>query len=283
MKLVVFESGGERRVGAVVDEAARGVVDLGLSDLRQFIAASPSERARLGALADARADVIHPPRLLAPVAEHAQVIYTGGNYATHLAEVSHLITPQEPVFFPGLGSAIIGPGDDIRIPEERTETDYEAELAFVIGRTAHRVAAADAGDYVFGYTMVNDVSARDVMARESLQIMLCKSPDTFCPVGPWVVTTDEIGDVGGRRIYTTVNGVVKQEASTDQMVVKIPQLIEFLTHFVTLQPGDVVTTGTPGGVGAFRTPPEFMHPGDEVTVGVEGIGDLTNRVVAGWG
>ena len=282
MKLVVFEAEGERRLGALVDEATTGVVDLGLSDLRQYIAASADERARLAELVDARAEVLHPVRLLAPVADHAQVILTGGNYATHLAEVSHLITPQEPVFFPGLWSAIIGPGADIRIPEERTETDYEVELAFVIGKTGHRVAAGEAWDYVFGYTMVNDVSARDVMARESLQIMLCKSPDTFCPIGPWLVTADEVGDIGGRRIYTTVNGVVKQDASTDQMVVKIPQLIEFLTRFVTLQPGDVVTTGTPGGVGAFRTPPEFMRPGDEVTVAVEGIGALTNPVVAGW-
>ena len=282
MKLVVFESAGERRLGALTDGVTLGVVDLGLTDLRQYIAASPSERARIAEVAAARAEVLHPTRLLAPVADHAQVILTGGNYGTHLAEVSHLITPQEPVFFPGLWSAIIGPGDDIRIPEERTETDYEVELAFVIGKTAHRVAAADAWDYVFGYTMVNDVSARDVMAREALQIMLCKSPDTFCPIGPWLVTADEVGDISGRRIYTTVNGVLKQDASTDQMVVKIPQLIEFLTKFVTLQPGDLVTTGTPGGVGAFRTPPEFLHPGDEVTVGVEGIGELTNSLVAGW-
>jgi 2-keto-4-pentenoate hydratase/2-oxohepta-3-ene-1,7-dioic acid hydratase in catechol pathway len=188
----------------------------------------------------------------------------------------------EPVFFPGLWSAVIGPGQAIVIPEERTGTDYEAELSFVISKTAKNVAAEDAADYIFGYTMINDMSARDVLEREPHQVMLCKSPDTFCPVGPDVVTIDEVADLGGRRITTRVNGIIKQDAMTDDMLVKIPELLEFLTRTVTLSPGDVVTTGTPGGVGAFRNPPEYLSPGDVVTVAVEGIGELSNPLVAGW-
>jgi 2-keto-4-pentenoate hydratase/2-oxohepta-3-ene-1,7-dioic acid hydratase in catechol pathway len=280
MKFVAFEKNGSRHLGALTADGS--VADTGLADLRDYIGASAADRHTIdNRIADGR-HVVTPDRMLAPVADHCQVILTGGNYANHLAEVSHLINPKEPVFFPGLWSAVIGPGESIRIPEERTETDWEAELAFVISRTAHRVSAEDAWDYVFGYTMVNDVSARDVMAREGLQIMLCKSPDTFCPIGPHVITADELGDIGGRRITTRLNGVVKQDASTDQMLVKIPHILEFLTRSVTLQPGDIVTTGTPGGVGAFRNPPEFMKPGDEITVEVEGVGALSNPVVAGW-
>jgi 2-keto-4-pentenoate hydratase/2-oxohepta-3-ene-1,7-dioic acid hydratase in catechol pathway len=280
MKFVAYLAAGSRHLGAL--GSGDRVVDTGLTDLREYLAASVMERARIDSAVQSSETFVEPDTLLPPLADRCQVILTGGNYATHLAEVSHLIAPKEPVFFPGLWSSVTGPGGDIVIPEERTETDWEAELAFVISKRAHRIQAADAWDYVFGYTMVNDVSARDVMARESLQIMLCKSPDTFCPVGPYLITANELGDINGRRITTRVNGELKQDAMTDNMVVKIPEILEFLTRSVTLEPGDLVTTGTPGGVGAFRSPPEFLHPGDEVTVEVEGVGALTNHLVAGW-
>ncbi len=280
MRFVRFRLDGVDRLG--LRGANGSVVDTGYSDLRDYLALSAEEQSAVSRLLEDPSRFVVPERLLAPLADRCQIIYTGGNYATHLDEVSHLITPVEPVFFPGLWSAVIGPGDPIVIPDERTATDYETELSFVISKTAKNVAAEDAWGYVFGYTMINDVSARDVMARESLQIMLCKSPDTFCPVGPDIVTRDEIGELTGRRITTTVNGVLKQDALLDNMLVTIPELLEFLTRTVTLSPGDVVTTGTPGGVGAFRTPPEFLHPGDVVTVAVEGIGELTNPLVAGW-
>ncbi len=278
MRIVRFRSEG--RVGFGVENADGDVVDTGAADLREIIEsdlADPAVRRRLLA-----GPVVHPDRLLAPVAQRCQIIYTGGNYRDHLAEVSHLITPAEPVFYPGLWSAVTGPGDPIVIPEPGSKTDYEVELAIVIGRTARRLTAAEAWSHVFGFTVVNDVSARDVMEREQLQIMLCKSPDTFCPIGPRIVTRDELGDIGGRRVTTHVNGELRQDARTDDMVVAIPELLEFLTRTVTLFPGDLVTTGTPGGVGAFRTPPTFLRPGDTVTVAVEGVGELTNPLVAGW-
>ena len=278
MRIVRFDIAG--RVGFGVENADGGVVDTGFTDLREIIESDvtdPDVRRRL-----LGGPLVHPDRLLAPVADRCQIIYAGGNYRDHLAEVSHLIAPAEPVFFPGLWSSVIGPGEPIVIPDAASKTDYEVELAIVIGRTARRVAAADAWSHIFGFTIVNDVSARDVMQREQLQIMLCKSPDTFCPIGPRIVTADEVGDLGGRRVTTHVNGDLRQDAGTDDMVVGVADLLEFLTRTVTLFPGDIVTTGTPGGVGAFRNPPEFLRPGDTVTVSVEGIGELTNPLVAGW-
>ena len=273
MRVVKYQLEGSTRWGV---RRPDGVVDAGFTDLRDWLeAGAPSVDS---AISDG--EVVRPDKELAPVAHRAQVIFTGGNYADHLAETS--LAPKEPVYYPGLWSSIIGPGADIRIPEERTDTDYEVELAVVMSKTAYKIKADQVWDYVFGFTVVNDVSARDVMKREFLQVMLCKCPDTFCPVGPEIVTIDEVGDIGGRAVTSRVNGVLKQNSNTDNMIYKIPELLEFLTRTVTLSPGDVLTTGTPGGVGAFRNPPEFLQPGDTVTVAVDGVGELTNPIVAGW-
>lgn len=280
MRFIKYVYENQVHLGIRIDEDL--AVDTGFADLREYLEATELEKAGVLELAESSGVRVRPDQLLAPLAERCQIIYTGGNYASHLREVSHMIKPTDPVFFPGLWSSVIGPGAPIVIPTPDTETDYEAELAFVISKTAWKVKASDAWDYVFGYTMINDVSARDVMQREKMQIMLCKSPDTFCPAGPDIVTLDEITDLGGRRITTHVNGVIKQDATTDEMLVKIPELIEFLTRTVTLNPGDVVTTGTPGGVGAFRQPPEFLKHGDMVTVAVQGIGELSNPIQASW-
>jgi len=188
------------------------------------------------------------------------------------------------VFFSKLRSAVIGPDEPIRIPTADTHTDWEAELCIIIGEPAYRVPAERAHEYIFGYTMINDVSARDVMDREPLQITLCKCPDTFCPLGPHIVTADEVPDPNANplEISTRVNGVYKQRTTTDTMIYSIPTLLEFLTRTVTLQPGDLMSSGTCGGTGMGRTPQEFMHPGDTVTVGVSGVGYLTNPLEAGW-
>ena len=161
------------------------------------------------------------------------------------------------------------------------------EFAFVIGRRAKNVAAADALDFVYGYTLLHDVSARAIQLdwtsrTQDSQITLGKNPDGFSPIGPAIVTKDEIADPGNVRVATYVNGVQKQDASTADWIFPIPVLMEFLTRVVTLEPGDVVSTGTPSGIGYFRDPPEFLQPGDEVTIEADGIGRLTNPVVAGW-
>jgi 2-keto-4-pentenoate hydratase/2-oxohepta-3-ene-1,7-dioic acid hydratase in catechol pathway len=281
MRLVRYRHVGLTRIGV---EVPGGVLPSRHSDLRMLIEAGPEELAALRHAAERpdRAEIIQPERLLAPIAERCQLLFAGGNYRDHLAEAG--LQPKEPVFFPKLYSAVIGPGEPIRIPTPETHTDWEAELAIVIGRTAYQVSSEHALGYIFGYTLVNDVSARDVMDREPLQIMLCKSPDSFCPIGPHVVTADEMPDIKevALELTTWLNGELKQHARTDQMIYTIPTLLEFLTRTVTLAPGDVVSTGTAGGTGMGATPPQFMAPGDEIVVAMTGIGELRNPVVAGW-
>jgi 2-keto-4-pentenoate hydratase/2-oxohepta-3-ene-1,7-dioic acid hydratase in catechol pathway len=225
---------------------------------------------------------VRPLRLLPPVVRRPQMIGTGGNYADHVAEAKAEIQTREPIFIPFLWGAIIGPDDDIVVPTPETLADYEVEFSVMIGRTARHLTEEDAMEYVFGYTIVNDVSAREVMARDRMQAMLCKSVDTFLPVGPYVVTKDEIEDPYGLEIATYLNGEVRQKSTTGAMIWRIPELLAAITATVTLHPGDVVTTGTPGGVGYFRTPPEFMQPGDVITAQVAGVGALTNQVIAGY-
>jgi 2-keto-4-pentenoate hydratase/2-oxohepta-3-ene-1,7-dioic acid hydratase in catechol pathway len=227
-------------------------------------------------------DAIRPERLLAPTVERSYVIGTGANYPDHVAEARAEIDTREPVFLTFLWGAVIGPGDDIVVPAQDTLTDYEVEFSVVIGKLARRLTQESAMDHVFGYTIVNDVSARNVMARERMQAMLSKSVDTFKPVGPHIVTRDEIVDPYNLAIGTYLNGEARQKAVTGSMMHRIPQLLETITQTITLHPGDIVTTGTPGGVGYFRDPPEFLRPGDTIVAEVEHIGRLENKVRAGW-
>ncbi|GAA5078145.1 2-keto-4-pentenoate hydratase/2-oxohepta-3-ene-1,7-dioic acid hydratase in catechol pathway [Thermocatellispora tengchongensis] len=279
MRLARFRHQGRESLGAVHGD---GVIPLPWPDFDTlFGLEDPAAAVRAHTPDPARAVI--PDRLLAPVRDRAQIIGTGGNYADHVAEAaSASLVVTEPVFIPFLWGAVIGPEDDIVIPFPDTQTDYEVELAVVIGRTARRLTADDAMDHVFGYTVVNDVSAREVMAREKMQVMLSKSPDTFLPVGPHVVTIEEIADPYDLGIATYLNGEVRQKSRTAAMTHRIPDLLVRITRHCTLHPGDIVTTGTPGGVGFGRDPQEFMRPGDTIVAEVEGVGRLTNRLVAGW-
>jgi 2-keto-4-pentenoate hydratase/2-oxohepta-3-ene-1,7-dioic acid hydratase in catechol pathway len=279
MRLARYVHQGEPRVGVVLDTGL--VVPTPWPGFEPLFA----EDDALGALRQLDLDpsaAIVPDRLLPPVVDRAQIIGTGGNYPDHVAEARNAIQVSEPVFMPFLWGAVIGPDDEIVIPAQDTQTDYEVEFAVVIGRTARGLTEQNAMDHVFGYTVVNDVSAREVMARQKLQVMLSKSVDTFVPVGPHVVTKDEIADPYALTIATYLNGQVRQKSITGAMTVRIPALLATITRTITLHPGDVVTTGTPGGVGFFRSPPEFMAPGDVIAAEVERVGRLTNRVVAGW-
>jgi 2-keto-4-pentenoate hydratase/2-oxohepta-3-ene-1,7-dioic acid hydratase in catechol pathway len=280
MRFVVYEDDqGRAEVGV---QLADGVLPTGHGDLNTLIVAGPGELERLRLAAEKPGRLVQPARLKSPLSPTATLLLAGGNYQDHLDETG--LAPKEPVFFAKLRSAVIGPQEAIRIPTPDTDTDWEAELCVIIGKPAYRVPAERAHEYIFGYTMINDVSARDVMAREPLQITLCKCPDTFAPVGPWVITPDEVPDPNAHplEISTRVNGVYKQRTTTDTMIYSIPTLLEFLTRSVTLQPGDLMSSGTCGGTGGGRTPPEFLHPGDIVTVGVDGVGYLTNPLQAGW-
>lgn len=279
MRIVRYRYEGREALGAV---DADDVLPLPWTSFDDLFALDDPAAAVREHVPDRSAAVV-PERLLPPVMHRAQLIGTGGNYADHAAEAARAsVVVSEPVFMPFLWGAVIGPGDDIEIPHPETQTDYEVEFAVVIGRTARRLTPENAMDHVFGYTVVNDVSAREVMVREKFQVMLSKSPDTFVPVGPHVVTTDEIPDPYALTIATYLNGEVRQKSTTGAMLVRIPALLTAITRQCTLHPGDIVTTGTPGGVGYFRDPPEFLQPGDTIVAEVEGVGRLSNPVVAGW-
>ena len=276
MRLLRYERAGEARIGVRVDG---GIAPTGYADLADLIRDGDAglERARAAA---ASADRVEPDRLLAPL-RPGKILCSGINYASHKEENPEARMPEEPFFFSKLPSAVVGPGEPIVIPRPETKTDYEVELALVIGRRTKGVSAADALDHVFGWTILNDVSARDIQFKD-MQITLGKNPDTYAPLGPEIVTADELGEWSTLHVSAALNGETMQSSPTSEMLFPPARLIEFLSALITLDPGDVVTTGTPAGVGTFRDPPVYLKPGDTITVSVDRIGDLTNPVVAGW-
>jgi 2-keto-4-pentenoate hydratase/2-oxohepta-3-ene-1,7-dioic acid hydratase in catechol pathway len=187
--------------------------------------------------------------------------------------------PAVPTIFCKFPTAVIGPGEPIVLPKNSVKPDYEGEFACIIGKRGRHVAAADWQDYIFGYTILNDVSARDVQMATS-QWMMGKTFDTFAPFGPALVTAEEIADPHALDISTTIGGDTLQHSNTRNLIFKIPQLIEHLSSVFTLEPGDIISTGTPAGVGFSKNPPRWLKPGDEVVVRVEGLGELRNPVVA---
>jgi 2-keto-4-pentenoate hydratase/2-oxohepta-3-ene-1,7-dioic acid hydratase in catechol pathway len=213
--------------------------------------------------------------LAAPLGRIGKIIAVGKNYPDHAAEEG-VAPPAEPLLFAKFPSAVIGHDDPIVWRTSDTNAvDWEAELAVVIGRRGRDVARDEALDLVLGYTCLNDVSARDLQFGDG-QWVRGKSLDTFCPVGPWLVTTDEMTDPRNRRIRCLVDGEVVQDASTAEMIHDVPALIAYCSRFMTLEPGDVIATGTPAGIGAFRDPPRYLADGQEVVVDIEGIGRLRN-------
>jgi 2-keto-4-pentenoate hydratase/2-oxohepta-3-ene-1,7-dioic acid hydratase in catechol pathway len=214
----------------------------------------------------------------APVPRPGKIVCVGLNYRDHAAE-SNLAVPKTPVIFSKFSSCVIAPGEPVVIPRSSEKLDYEAELAIVIGRRARHVTADRAYDYVLGYTAFNDVSARDFQFGDG-QWQRGKSCDTFAPMGQTIVTTDEIPDPHSLRITLTVNGNVMQDSHTSQLIFRVPELIAFITDSITLEPGDVIPTGTPAGVGFARKPPVFLKPGDRMEVDIERIGGLGNPIVA---
>ena len=214
--------------------------------------------------------------LASPIPRPGKIICIGLNYRDH-AEESGMPIPDSPIIFSKFGTCVIGSGEAIRIPSGSEKVDYEAELAVVIGRTAKGVPAGEAMDHVFGYTNFNDVSARDFQFADG-QWQRGESCDTFAPMGPSVVTVDEVADPHNLNIRFRLNGETLQDSNTCQLIFKTPELIEFLSRIITLEPGDVIATGTPPGVGFARKPPIFMKPGDVAEVEIQQLGTLINRV-----
>jgi 2-keto-4-pentenoate hydratase/2-oxohepta-3-ene-1,7-dioic acid hydratase in catechol pathway len=184
-----------------------------------------------------------------------------------------------PTVFMVLSSAVIGPGEKIVLPKASAKPDYEAELAVVIGKPGYQIAPSAAMEHVFGYTIMNDVSARDVQ-RATSQFTLGKSFPTFAPMGPWVVSKDEVADPHAVRIKLTIGGETLQDSNTSLMIFKIPELIEYISGITPLEVGDVISTGTPAGVGMGRTPPRWLKPGEEIVIELESVGELRNTTVA---
>ncbi|WP_225029684.1 fumarylacetoacetate hydrolase family protein [Xinfangfangia pollutisoli] len=258
-------AGTLRDLSAHCDDLAGAV----LGDLGRLAALDPETLPR----------VPGKPRIGACVAGTGKFMAIGLNYADHAAE-GNLPIPPEPVLFMKATSSISGPDDDIVLPRGSVQTDWEVELGIVIGRAAKYVPEAQAMAHVAGFCLVHDVSERSFQTERAGQWTKGKSCDTFGPVGPWLVTPDEIADPGDLSIWLSVNGEKMQDGTTRDMIYRVPFLIAYLSQFFTLHPGDIITTGTPAGVGAGMKPPRFLKPGDRVELGIDGLGRQTQRVVA---
>jgi 2-keto-4-pentenoate hydratase/2-oxohepta-3-ene-1,7-dioic acid hydratase in catechol pathway len=216
--------------------------------------------------------------LLAPIPRPPKLICVGLNYRDHAAE-SNLEVPSTPTIFSKFTNTISGPGAPIILPKNSTKPDYEAELAVVIGKGGRHVPAEYWHRHVYGYMCLNDVSARDFQTATT-QWLLGKTFDSFAPTGPWITTADEIPDPHALGISLEINGEVLQSSNTGGMIFRIPELIAYMSSVFSLEAGDIITTGTPAGVGAARKPPRWLRPGDDVVVKIDGLGELRNPVVA---
>jgi 2-keto-4-pentenoate hydratase/2-oxohepta-3-ene-1,7-dioic acid hydratase in catechol pathway len=286
MKLVTVADRGATRIGAMITRGAQNyILDLnraqpGLpTDMLQFLQAGDAALATAQRAVAAAGERYLIPQsqvtLLAPVPRPGKIICVGHNYHGHTGAA----LPAYPDIFAKFANAVSGPGQPIIITRASDKVDYEGELAVVIGKRAKYVAQANALEIVAGYTIFNDVTARDYQNRTS-QWTLGKSFDTFGPMGPALVMKDEIPDPGNLALSLLLNGQEMQNANTSQLIFSIPVLIEYITQAIMLEPGDVISTGTPAGTGASRKPPVFLQPGDEVRVRIEKIGELVNPVVS---
>jgi 2-keto-4-pentenoate hydratase/2-oxohepta-3-ene-1,7-dioic acid hydratase in catechol pathway len=242
---------------------------------------SPASLARLAALDPASLPLVAgTPRLGPCVAGTGKFICIGLNYSDHAAETGAPV-PSEPIIFMKATSTIVGPNDTVEIPRGSTKTDWEVELGVVIGKTAKYVSEQDALQHVAGYCVINDLSEREFQLERQGQWTKGKSADTFGPIGPWLVTRDEIPDPQRLPMWLEVNGVRRQNGSTATMIFGIASLVSYLSQFMSLQPGDIISTGTPPGVGLGMKPPVYLKAGDVVTLGIEGLGQQRQELVQG--
>lgn len=277
MKLVTFLSGDAGpRPGLVV---ASGIVDLSAEGFRDAIAFLSSPASVQADVSRSKTSIpMDDAKLLAPIPKPPRIFCIGVNYAEHAKESG---TPMKnvPTVFMKLSSSVIGPEEKIILPRASSMPDFEAELAVVIGTPGYQIPAEKAMDHVFGYTVMNDVSARDVQKATS-QFTLGKSFPTFAPMGPWIVSKDEVPDPHALGISLTIDGEKLQDSTSGQMIFKIPELIAYISGITPLEAGDVISTGTPEGVGMGRTPPRWLKPQEEVVIRVERVGELRNFTCA---
>lgn len=282
MHFATFQHHGHEHAGVVLGDSIISLKSAGFEDVLSVI------RGGKGALQKIQEFVSQPPasanfplsavRLRAPIPRPPKILCMGLNYRDHAAEAK-LEIPKYPVIFAKYNNTVIGTGDHIVLPKVSRKPDYEAEFGFVIGRGGRHIEAGNWRDHMFGYMNCNDVSARDYQTSVS-QWTMGKNFDTFAPMGPWIVSADEIEDPHNLDITLTLNGERMQHSNTRELIFKIPETIAFLSSVMTLEPGDVVFTGTPAGVGFGRKPPRWLVPGDEIVVQVQGLGELRNLCVA---
>jgi 2-keto-4-pentenoate hydratase/2-oxohepta-3-ene-1,7-dioic acid hydratase in catechol pathway len=279
MRFVTFHHNNHAHPGVLQGDRVLSLATSGFHSILQVVEGGPEalKRVRL-ALDKAPVHSLADVTLKAPILRPTKIICIGLNYRDHAIE-SKMEIPKTPTVFSKYPSVTIGHGESIVLPKNSQKPDYEAELAVVIGKNARHVAAENWRDYVFGYMNMNDVSARDVQMATS-QWMIGKTFDTFAPMGPYLVTADEVADPHNLDISLTVNGETLQHSNTRELIFRIPELIAYLSSVFTLEAGDVISTGTPSGVGFSYNPPRWLKPGDQVTVRVEGLGELTNPCVA---
>jgi 2-keto-4-pentenoate hydratase/2-oxohepta-3-ene-1,7-dioic acid hydratase in catechol pathway len=282
MRFVTIQRARHTEPGVVIDDEVIGIRGAGFESLTAVLGGGADAMDRVLRWSDRPPGGERSPlattKLAAPVPRPPKIICIGLNYRDHAIE-SNLPIPETPTMFAKFPTAVIGPGAPIVLPKASTKPDYEAELGVVIGKGGRHIPESRWREHVFGYTIVNDVSARDFQMATS-QWMIGKTFDTFAPIGPAIVTADEIEDPHNLAISLELSGVEMQRSNTSNLIFNVPKLIAYLSSVFTLEPGDIIATGTPSGVGFARTPPRYLKPGDEIRVRVEGIGELYTPVVA---
>ena len=274
MKLLRFGDSGEEKPGVELDSGKRiDISPFGEDFDEHFFGSNGIERLRywMGSTTAKLKEVAPETRLGPPIKKPSKIVCVGLNYAKH-AQESGMALPKEPVLFFKSTTAIVGPYDDVIIPKGSTKTDWEVELAIVIGQKTSYVDQKNAMDHVAGYLLHNDYSEREFQLEKEGQWVKGKSCDTFAPLGPWLVTKDEIQDPHNLGLWLRVNGELLQNSKTSDLVFNIPQLVSYISQYMTLLPGDIISTGTPFGVGLGFNPPKYLKPGDVVELGIEGLG-----------
>ena len=279
MKLVRYGNPGKEKPGLIdADGKLRAIGDIVPDLAGEYLA--PKYLARIARARPEKLPLVRgTPRIGPCVAQPGNFIAIGLNYADHAAEAKMKV-PAEPILFNKAPNCICGPNDDVMLPKGSVKGDWEVEIAFVIGTAASYVSEKDAMKHIAGFFVCNDVSEREYQAERWGQWVKGKSAPTFGPIGPWLVTPDEIADVQNLDMWLDVNGARQQTGNTRTMVFGIAKLLSYVSEFMTLEPGDIITTGTPPGVALGRTPPNFLKAGDTMSLGIEGLGQQANRVVA---
>ena len=282
MHFATFEHHGHAHAGVVSDDTVISLKTAGFPDMLSIVQGGNEAFRRIQSFVshtpEGAAFPLSTVKLRAPLPRPPKILCMGLNYRDHAAE-ANLEIPKYPVLFAKYNNTVIGSGENIVLPRVSRKPDYEAELGFVIGRGGRHIAAENWRDHVFGYVNCNDVSARDYQMSVS-QWTMGKNFDTFCPMGPWIVSADELPDPHNLEISLTLNGERMQHSNTRELIFKIPETVAYLSSVMTLEPGDVVLTGTPSGVGFGRKPPRWLVPGDKIVVHVQVLGDLYNVCIA---